>query len=60
MATPHVAGVACLVLSVHPEFSNVQVKQALISTAKDLGKAGYDKYYGYGLVNAYSAINWIP
>ncbi|MGC9000140.1 S8 family peptidase [Caldisericum sp.] len=60
MATPHVAGVAALVLSVHPEFTNEQVRTALQSTAKDLGAKGWDKYYGYGLVNAYAAVNWKP
>ncbi|BAL81424.1 S8 family peptidase [Caldisericum exile] len=60
MATPHVAAVAALVLSLHPEFTNVQVRTALQSTAKDLGTKGWDKYYGYGLVNAYGAINWKP
>jgi serine protease len=60
MATPHVAGVAALVLSVHPEFTNEQVRTALQSTAKDLGTKGWDKYFGYGLVNAYGAVNWKP
>lgn len=60
MATPHVAAVAALVLSVHPEFTNEQVRTALQSTAKDLGTKGWDKYYGYGLVNAYAAVNWKP
>jgi serine protease len=60
MASPHVAGVAALVLSAHPTYTNEQVRAALQSTAKDLGKAGWDKYYGYGLVNAYAAVNWTP
>ena len=60
MATPHVAAVAALVLSVHPEYTNSQVRTALLSTAKDLGTAGWDRYYGYGLVNAYGAVNWKP
>jgi len=60
MASPHVAGVAALVLSAHPTYTNEQVRTALQSTAKDLGTAGWDKYYGYGLVNAYAAVNWTP
>jgi serine protease len=60
MASPHVAGVAALVLSVNPAFTNEQVRQALQSTAKDLGTAGRDKYYGYGLVNAALAITYNP
>ena len=60
MATPHVAGVAALVLSAHSTFTNEQVRTAIQSTAKDLGTKGWDKYYGYGLVNAYAAVNWKP
>jgi len=60
MATPHVAGVAALVLSAHPNYTNEQVRTALQSTAKDLGTAGWDQYYGYGLVNAYAAVRWTP
>ncbi|WP_018963760.1 S8 family peptidase [Coprothermobacter platensis] len=60
MASPHVAGVAALVLSAHPTYTNEQVRTAMQSTAKDLGTTGWDKYYGYGLVNAYAAVRWTP
>ncbi|ABI38468.1 peptidase S8 and S53, subtilisin, kexin, sedolisin [Shewanella sp. MR-4] len=55
MATPHVSGVATLVWSYHPECSAAQVRNALKQTAEDLGTAGRDDYYGYGLVNAVAA-----
>ncbi|WP_297896142.1 S8 family serine peptidase [Shewanella sp.] len=55
MATPHVSGVATLVWSYHPECSAAQVRNALKMTAEDLGTAGRDNYYGYGLVNAVAA-----
>lgn len=55
MATPHVAGVAALVWSAKPTATNVQVRQALTSTAVDLGAAGRDNYYGHGLVQALAA-----
>ncbi len=55
MASPHVAGVAALVIAGHPGWSNSQVRAQLVSTATDLGAAGRDKYYGYGLVNAAAA-----
>jgi hypothetical protein len=32
------------------------VAARLQASATDLGTAGYDKYYGYGRVDAYSAI----
>lgn len=55
MATPHVSGVAALVWSCLPSATNLQVRNALTSTALDLGTAGRDDYYGYGLVQALDA-----
>ena len=57
MATPHVAGVAALIWSANPGWSNQQVREALNVTAEDLGAAGYDTGYGWGLVRARSALN---
>jgi len=56
MAAPHVAGTAALILAVHPEFSVEQVRQVLRTTADDLGAPGVDATYGYGRVNAASAV----
>ncbi|MCA1714646.1 MAG: S8 family serine peptidase, partial [Gammaproteobacteria bacterium] len=50
MATPHVSGVAALAWSSFPTATNQQVRDALTSTAIDLGTAGRDTSYGYGLV----------
>jgi subtilisin family serine protease len=55
MATPHVAGVAALVWSVAPNVTAATVRQALLSTAHDLGDAGVDNLYGHGLVDALAA-----
>lgn len=52
MATPHVAGVAALVYSAHPGWTNLQVKQKIVSTATPLGNHWL---YGAGLVNAAAA-----
>ena len=39
------------------EFSRTtQVKQKLQDRATDLGAAGFDNLFGYGLVNAFSAV----
>ena len=55
MACPHVSGVAALVYA-----SGVSkpawVRQRLVGTATDLGVAGRDPLYGYGLVNAERAV----
>ena len=55
MATPHVSGVAAIVWSSKPSATAQQVRDALNSTAFDLGAAGRDNYYGYGLVQAFDA-----
>ncbi|MEJ2766348.1 S8 family serine peptidase [Photobacterium sp. MCCC 1A19761] len=58
MATPHVSALAAMLLA--KGIPAAQVKEALIATAKDLGDPGFDKNYGYGLIQAYSALNWVP
>jgi subtilisin family serine protease len=55
MATPHVAAVAALVWSAVPSVTAATVKQALLSTATDLGDPGVDSTYGNGFVNAFAA-----
>jgi len=57
MATPHVAGVAALVWSAKPTATNQQVRDAMNSTAIDLGTAGRDNSFGYGLVQAFDAVD---
>jgi serine protease len=57
MATPHVSGVAALIWSKYPGATNAQVRQALTSSAQDLGAAGRDNSYGYGLVQAKAALD---
>lgn len=56
MATPHVSGVAALIWSANPAWTNVQIRDALTSTALDLGEPGRDVEYGFGLVQAYDAL----
>ena len=60
MATPHVAGVAALVRSAHPQDTVDEVGQALVATAVDLGPAGRDDVFGYGRVDAAAAVAWTP
>jgi subtilisin family serine protease len=55
MASPHVAGVAVLILAAHPDWKNYQVRAQLQATADDLGATGWDPQYGYGLVDAAKA-----
>ncbi len=55
MATPHAAGVAALVWSAAPNATASSVRQAIESTAHDLGAPGQDPAYGFGLVDALAA-----
>jgi subtilisin family serine protease len=59
MATPHVAGVAALIWSQNPGLTNAQIRDALQKTAEDLGTAGRDNSYGYGLVRAKAALDYL-
>ena len=54
-AAPHVAAVAALLLGRSASWTPDSVRAALTSTARDLGIAGADYTFGYGLVNAYAA-----
>jgi uncharacterized repeat protein (TIGR02543 family) len=56
MATPHASGVAALLLSVNPTLTPSQIKNVLESNAEDLGTAGRDDVYGWGLIDAYAAL----
>ncbi len=52
MASPHVAGLAALLLSAEPTLNNEEVRQILKSSIDDLGASGWDIYYGAGRINA--------
>jgi len=56
MATPHVAGVAALLMSRGCPAN--EVRNALQNTALDLGPAGWDVTYGHGRINAIAALNY--
>lgn len=58
MATPHVSGVAALLISEGVAGPD-EVRAAIQNTAVDLGTSGWDRYYGYGLVNATAALEYI-
>jgi serine protease len=55
MATPHVSGVAALLISrgiAGPD----AIRNRLRDTAVDLGAPGWDQFFGHGLVNAAAAV----
>ncbi|WP_423920354.1 S8 family peptidase [Frigoribacterium sp. 2-23] len=53
MASPHVAGVAALLASTHPDASPAQLQALLKKQAIPMGDA---RYFGAGLVNAFAAV----
>ncbi len=59
-ATPYVAGVAALIKSANPSYTPAQVRAALVNSARDVTNAesgaGWDRYAGYGLVDAQAAV----
>lgn len=66
-ATPHVAGVAALVLSVNPNLTALEVRNIIESTAQKVGGYNYQtttghpngtwiSQMGYGLVDAFAAV----
>ncbi len=55
-SSPHIAGVAALMLSASPELPAWHVKEIMEATATDVGEAGKDNHTGAGLVNAFDAV----
>lgn len=56
MATPLVTGLAALMWSRHPAYSNAKIKECLQESAVKLGAAAFDNTWGHGRVNARAAL----
>ena len=59
MATPHVSAVAALVWARRADCTAAQLRTSLNLSAQDLGTAGRDNKFGYGLVRAKAALDRI-
>ncbi|TRX54001.1 S8 family serine peptidase [Thalassomonas sp. M1454] len=59
MATPAVAGVAALVWSNHNDCTGTEIREALKATAQDSGAPGHDVNFGYGIVKAKAASEYL-
>lgn len=59
MATPHVAGLATLLISQNPNLHPQDVQGIIRASADDKGDAGYDIYYGAGRINSGRALEYM-
>lgn len=50
MAAPHVTGLLAIYKERFPQMTNVELRNLITSTAKDLGVKGRDTLYGFGLI----------
>lgn len=55
-SSPITLGVYALMMQANPLLTSSQLDDILFSTAVDLGSLGWDKYYGYGRIDAASAV----
>jgi uncharacterized repeat protein (TIGR02543 family) len=56
-ASPYIAAMAAMLKSVYPEMTPADIREKLISTAIDVGAAGYDVEHGHGIANIYDALS---
>ena len=56
MASPHVAGLAALLLSRMPNLTPGGVEQIIKASAKDIGTAGRDDSFGHGMIQPRNAL----
>jgi serine protease len=56
MATPHVAGLAALLMSQQPKLTGAQVEQIIKASALDIGTPGKDTLTGFGLIQPRKAL----
>lgn len=59
-AAPHVAAAAAILRAYNPTWSNVVIRERLQTTAVDLGLAGRDNQFGFGLIDIRAALDYAP
>ena len=63
-ATPYAAGVAALMLSANPTLTPSEIRERIVNSATDVVNVesgnGWDRYSGYGMINAAGAAGYIP
>jgi PKD repeat protein len=58
MAAAHVSAVAALLIANEIAVTPIEVRDALESTAEDKGAAGWNSRHGWGILDAYAALQW--
>ena len=58
MAAPFVSGLAALLLADDPALTPNDVRRIIRFSSEDLGKSGFDEYFGYGRIDAYGALTY--
>ena len=59
MASPHVAGVAALLVSIFPNKSAEEIREALELGAQGTSQCGSNEKYGYGHVDALASADYL-
>jgi subtilisin family serine protease len=54
-SAPHVSAAFALLMQAFPEANNIDIEQALIASAVDVGEIGPDNVYGNGQIDLYAA-----
>lgn len=54
MAAPYVTGELALLKQAYPQLTNEELRKVLVEHTQDLGTAGRDPFFGYGLIQASS------
>lgn len=55
-SAPHVAGLAALLFSQHPDWTPAEVRTRIEQTAVDLGPEGHDDWFGHGRIDLVKAL----
>ena len=55
MSSPHIAGIAALLLEANPRLTSQELEEIIERTAVEQGDAGKDHLYGYGMADSYRA-----
>ncbi len=57
LSTPLIGGASAVILSAHPDWTPLQVREALMNTASQFENP--DNYYGWGVIDVMEAINYV-